>query len=163
MPQPTRLAVLPGTFDPVTLGHRDILDRAVRLFDRVVVAVFVNPGKSPIFSLDERIGFLREMASSWPTVEIDSFDGLLADYVRRRGASAIVRGVRTATEFADESHVALMNRHLYDGCETVFLLSSAATAHISSRLVREIATFGGSVEGLVAPSVAAALARRVRP
>lgn len=160
MSQTPRLAVFPGTFDPVTLGHRDLVARAARLFDRVVVAVFVNPAKAPLFSLDERLAFLRAAMAEHPTVEVDSFQGLVADYVRSRGAVAIVRGVRTATEFADESQVALMNRHLHLACETVFLASSAATAHISSRLVREIAAFGGSVDGLVSPAVAAALAAR---
>jgi pantetheine-phosphate adenylyltransferase len=160
MPTTPRVAIFPGTFDPVTEGHRDLITRAARLFDYLTVAVFINPTKTPSFSLDERLAFLREAVKPLSNVEVDAFEGLVADYVKRRGAVAVVRGVRTATEFAEESHMALMNRHLNAGCETVFLLSSASTAHISARLVREIASFGGAVDGLVSPAVAAALAAR---
>jgi pantetheine-phosphate adenylyltransferase len=161
MSHTSRLAVLAGTFDPVTHGHCDLIGRAVRLFDRVVVAALVNPAKQPLFTLDERLAMLTEATAGWPSVEVDTFDGLLAEYVRRRGASAVVRGLRSSTEFADESQVALMNRHLNPACETVFLVPSADTQHISSRLVREIAALGGPVDALVPPIAAAALARRL--
>lgn len=153
------LVVVPGTFDPITLGHLDLVARSARLFDRVVVAVLVNPAKTPLFPLDERVAMIRDAVGEWASVEVDTFDGLLADYVRRCGASAVVRGLRSSTEFADESQVALMNRHLNPECETIFLVPAADTLHISSRLVREIASRGGSVAGLVSSHVAGALAR----
>ena len=160
MSQSPRLAVVAGSFDPPTLGHVDLVERAVRLFDRVVVAVLHNRAKQPLFSVDERLALLRDLTASLPTVEVDQFDGLLADYVARRGAVAVVRGVRTAGEFSDEWSIALANRHLNPAFDTVFVVPSAATMHVSSRVVREIASFGGSVDGLVAPPVAAALAKK---
>jgi pantetheine-phosphate adenylyltransferase len=155
-----RLAIVPGTFDPVTNGHLDMIARAAALFDRVVVAVLVNPSKSPCLPLIDRIDHLRASVQSWPTVEVETFEGLLADYVRQRGAVAVVRGVRSATELSDESNMALMNRHLNPACETVFLVSPGSLQHISSRLVREIASHGGSLAGLVPDAVATALAKR---
>ena len=160
MSQSSRLAVVAGSFDPPTLGHVDLVERAVRLFDRVVVAVLHNRAKQPLFSVDERLALLRDLTAALPTVEVDQFDGLLADYVARRGAVAVVRGVRTAGEFSDEWSVALANRHLNPAFDTVFVVPSAATMHVSSRVVREIASFGGPIDGLVAPSVAAALAKK---
>ena len=158
-----RIAVFPGTFDPVTNGHLDIIERSLAIADRVIVAVLVNTGKQPLFALDERVALLCASLASMPEIEVETFDGLLADFVRRRGARLVVRGVRSAPEFAEESQMALMNRHLNPACETVFLATSPALAHIASRLVREIALVGGSVEGLVPPAVAEALKGRVRP
>lgn len=160
MSDANRLAVLAGSFDPPTNGHVDMIVRAATLFDRVVVALLVNPAKQPIFALDEREAMMRELVGHMPAVEIDTFDGLLADYVRRRKAVAVVRGLRTAAEFSEEWQMALMNRHLNPDCETVFIVPAAANMHISSRLVREIASLGGPVAGLVAPSVEARLTRR---
>lgn len=164
MSDSSRLAVVAGSFDPPTNGHVDLIERAMKLFDRVVVAVLVNPSKQPLFPTADRLAMMTEVldARRWP-VEIDTFDGLLADYVRRRGAAAIVRGLRTAGEFSDEFPVALMNRHLDPACETVFVVPAAATMHISSRLVREIASLGGPVDGLVPPGVAARLRHRFAP
>lgn len=156
----SRLAVVAGTFDPITNGHRDMIARATRLFDRVIVAVLVNPAKQPLFTTEERVGFIRDTIAPWPGVAVETFDGLLADFVRQRGAAAVVRGLRNANEFADETSVALMNRHLNADCETVFLVPAADVVHISSRLVREIASLGGPVEGLVPPIVEDALRRR---
>ncbi|MEO8483964.1 MAG: pantetheine-phosphate adenylyltransferase [Acidobacteriota bacterium] len=153
MSHASRLAVLAGSFDPPTNGHLDMIARAATLFDRVVVALLVNPAKQPLFALDERVAMMRELVGRMPTVEIDTFDGLLADYVRRRNAVAVVRGLRTASEFSEEWQVALMNRHLNPACETVFVVPAAENMQISSRLVREIASLGGSVTGLVAPSI----------
>jgi pantetheine-phosphate adenylyltransferase len=155
-----RLAVFAGTFDPVTHGHLDVVARGVALFDRLVVAVLVNPAKSPLLSLDDRVRLLRVAVARWPTVEVETFQGLLADYVAERHAVAVLRGIRSAAEFTDESQIAMMNRHLNPQCETVFLASSAAHLHISSRLVREIAGLGGSLAGLVPEHVAEALAHR---
>jgi pantetheine-phosphate adenylyltransferase len=159
MSDANRLAVLAGSFDPPTNGHVDMIARATTLFDRVVVALLVNPAKQPIFALDERVAMMRELVGHMPAVEIDTFDGLLADYVRKRKAVAVVRGLRTAAEFAEEWQMALMNRHLNPHCETVFIVPAAENMQISSRLVREIASLGGPVAGLVAPSVEARLTR----
>jgi pantetheine-phosphate adenylyltransferase len=156
-----RLAVVAGSFDPFTNGHLDLVDRASRLFDRVVVAVLVNRAKHTLFTLEERLEMLRAVLSDRAIVEVDSFDGLLVDYVRRRGAVAIVRGLRTTTEVAEEWPVAMMHRQFNPACETIFLLPGADTMHISSRIVREIASFGGPVDALVPPLVAARLAERL--
>lgn len=155
-----RLAVLAGSFDPPTNGHVDMIARAAKLFDRIVVALLVNPAKQPLFSLDERVAMVRELVGQMPAVEVDTFDGLLADYVRKRNAVAVVRGLRTAAEYSEEWQMALMNRHLNPACETVFVVPAAENVHISSRFVREIASLGGPVTGLVAPSVEARLVRR---
>ena len=155
-----RLAVLAGTFDPLTFGHLDLIARSRALFDRVVVAVLVNPAKTPLFSLDERVAMIAEVIADRPGVTVDTFGGLLAEYARRQGAVAIIRGLRGAAEFDAEQPMALMNRHLNPGCETVFIMPSADRMHISSRLVREIASLGGPVQGLVPSPVATRLARR---
>ena len=159
MSQTPRLAILAGSFDPPTNGHLDVITRAAALFDHVVVALLVNAAKQPLFTLDERVAMMREATAALPTVEVDTFKGLLADYLGKRHATAVVRGLRTATEFADEWQMALMNRHLNPACETVFLVPAAEHMHISSRLVREVASLGGSVAELVPPGVAARLAR----
>lgn len=157
-----RLAVFAGSFDPLTNGHLDVIERSVALFDRVVVAVLRNTGKTPLLSCEARVALIRASVVAWPSVEVDTFEGLLADYVRARGALVVVRGVRSAPEFAEEAQMALMNRHLNSACETVFLASSPAHLHIASRLVREIATLGGDVSGLVPVPVANALRQRLR-
>lgn len=162
MSDASRLAIVAGSFDPLTNGHVDLIERGVKLFDRVVVAVLVNPAKQPLFSIEERVEMIRAVAAARQLpVEVDTFSGLLADFARQRGATALVRGLRTADEFADEWPTALMNRHLEPGCETVFVVPAAATMHISSRLVREIASLGGPVDGLVPDVVAASLRRRL--
>jgi pantetheine-phosphate adenylyltransferase len=155
-----RLAVCAGSFDPLTNGHLDMIERSARLFDRVIVAILVNHAKQPMFTVDERVEMLHTALAPLARVEVDTFSGLLADYVRRRGAHAVIRGLRTATEFSVEWQMAMMNRHLAPGTETVFLLPSAGAAFISSRLVKEVAALGGSVEGLVPPIVADHLQRR---
>lgn len=164
MSDASRLAVVAGSFDPLTNGHVDLIERTMKLFNRVAVAVLVNPSKRPLFPIAERLTMITEVidARRWP-VEVDTFEGLLADYVRRRGAAAIVRGVRTAGEFSDEWPVALMNRHLDPSCETVFVVPGAATMHISSRLVREIASLHGPIDELVPPGVAERLRRHFAP
>jgi pantetheine-phosphate adenylyltransferase len=163
MPESFRLAVVPGSFDPLTNGHLDVITRCTRLFDRVVVAVLVNPSKTPLFSLDERVAMIKEATVRIAGIEVDSFEGLLADYAKRVGAVAIVRGLRTATEFSDEWPVAMMNRRMNTGCETVFVVPSTDYMYVSSRLVREIASLGGSVEDFVPPVVATRLAERLGP
>jgi pantetheine-phosphate adenylyltransferase len=160
MAQTARLAVVPGSFDPPTNGHLDMIVRTAALFDRVVVALLVNASKQPIFTLEERVAMMREIVAAIPNVEVDTFDGLLADYVRMRGASAVVRGLRTTTEYSEEWPMAQMNRHLNPACETIFLVPAPEHMPISARLVREIASLGGPLTGLVPPSVDAQLKRR---
>lgn len=155
-----RIAVYPGSFDPPTFGHVDIVTRASVLFDRVIIAVLTNPGKQPLFTVEERLAMLRDVFATQPTVTVDSFKGLLVDYAARHGATAIVRGLRNVTDFDYERQMALMNRHLDGATETVFLTPSAAVGHISSTLVREIVNVGGSVAGLVPPVVEERIRRR---
>jgi pantetheine-phosphate adenylyltransferase len=158
----TRTAVCPGTFDPITNGHLDIIRRAGRLFDRVVVAILNNAEKSPLFPVDEREALVREALRDLPGVSVDSFDGLLVDYARSQGAVAIVRGLRAISDFEYELQMAMMNRRLDEVMETVFLMPSEAYSFLSSRLVREVVMLGGKVEGLVPPVVARALDTRLR-
>ena len=143
------VAVCPGSYDPVTNGHVDIVRRATALFDEVVVAVLANPGKAGLFALDERVDLLRVSLAELPGVRVDAVGGgLLVDYARSVGASALVKGLRSGTDFAYELPMALMNRHL-TGLETVFLPGAAAFEHVSSSLVKEVASYGGDVRGLV--------------
>ena len=160
MANPQRLAIYPGSFDPLTNGHVDIISRGARLFDRVVVAILLNPGKQPLFSVDERVAIVREVFAGTPNVEVDTFQGLLVDYVRRRKASVIVRGLRAVADFEYELQMALMNRHLSADLETVFMMPAEQYTYVSSRLIKEIAALGGSLTGLVPASVEARLERR---
>ena len=155
-----RIAVYPGTFDPVTHGHLDLADRGRRHFDRLIIAILRNKDKQALFDVEERTEMLREAISEFPNVEVDSFDGLLVDYAKRVGASVILRGIRAITDFEYEMQMTMMNRKLAPGVETVFLMPSETYSYVSSRLVREIAALGGSVDGLVPANVARALARR---
>ena len=155
------LAVYPGSFDPVTHGHLDIIRRGSRLFDRIVVAILRNPEKKPLFSLQERRGVLARATSGIPNVSVDSFDGLLVDYARRRGARVIVRGLRALSDFEYEFQMALMNRRLDASIETVFMMPSETYSYLSSRLVKEVVRLGGSVTGLVPPEVECRLGIRV--
>ena len=152
-PPSGRLAIFPGSFDPLTNGHVDIILRSAHLFERVVVAVLVNPEKQPLFSPDERIGIIREVFREYPNIEVESFDGLLVAYARRRRASAIVRGIRAVSDFEYEFQMALMNRHLAPGLETVFIMPAEQYTYISSRLIKEVFTLGGEITGLVPPIV----------
>ena len=155
-----RLAIYPGSFDPLTNGHVDIIDRAVRLFDRLVVAVLVNPVKQPLYRHDERVAIIREVFAGRPEIEAETFDGLLVDVAHRRQASAVVRGIRGASDFEFEWQMALMNRHLDPAFDTVFLVPSERFTYVSATLVREIAALGGPLTGLVPPAVEARLASR---
>ena len=157
-----RTVVFPGTFDPLTNGHVDLIERGTRLFERVVVAILINPAKQPLFPLDDRIAMIREVFAGRDTVTVESYSGLLVDFVRRHRAVAVMRGLRGATDFDYERQMALMNRHLSSEMDAIFLVPSAATAHISATLVREIAAVGGSVSGLVPAAVEARFAR-LRP
>ena len=155
-----RLAVYPGSFDPLTNGHVDIILRGARLFDRIVVAILVNAEKQPLFSLEDRIALVRETFKDEPKVEVDTFQGLLVDYVSGREATVIVRGLRAVSDFEFEMQMALMNRHLCPGVETVFMMPAEQYTYVSSRLVKEVAALGGSVNGLVPPNVESRLAIR---
>ena len=150
-----RLAICPGSFDPVTAGHVDLVRRAAAVFDRVVVAVLVNEQKQPLLPAADRVALARAVFAGDARVEVDTFDGLLVDYARRRGARAVVRGLRSAADFEDERPMALMNRRLHGALETVFLVPSPDVLAISSRLVKEIWRLGGDIGGLVPPAVEA--------
>lgn len=156
----SRIALYPGSFDPPTLGHHDLITRAAQLADRLVVAVAVNPAKHPLFTTEERLDLLKRSIGADSRVSFVAFEGLLADYAKRIGASFIVRGVRAAGDFEYELQMALMNRHLHTGLETVFLVPASGLTYVSASLVREVARFGGDVTQLVHPVVAEALARR---
>lgn len=158
-----RIAIYPGSFDPLTNGHADLIRRSIRLFDRVVIALLVNARKQPLFSLEERVGMIREVFKDEPRVAVETFDGLLVEYARRRRASAIIRGLRGGADLDYEMQMALMNRHLQPGVDTVFLLPAEQYAYVSSTLVKEVMSLGGSVRGLVPPAVEAQLAARQSP
>ena len=143
------LAVYPGSFDPLTNGHVDIISRGARLFDRIIVAILVNAEKSPLFTMDERIEITRSVFKTHQNVEVDTFDGLLVDYVERRAAQVIVRGLRAVSDFEFEFQMALMNQRLKPKIETVFMMPAEQYTYISSRLIKEVFSLGGRVEGLV--------------
>ena len=153
-------AVYPGSFDPITNGHLDLIDRGVRLFDRIIVALLRNEDKEPLLPLAERIEIVRAVVSRYPSVSVESFDGLLVDYARSRGAQAIVRGLRALSDFEYEFQMALMNRRLEPDVETVFMMPSEAYSYVSSRLVKEVVRLGGDVAGLVPPEVIVRLKAR---
>jgi pantetheine-phosphate adenylyltransferase len=153
----TVTAVYSGTFDPITLGHEDVVNRASQMFDKVVVAVATAHHKKTMFSLDERLAMAQELTQNLSNVTVLPFTGLLCDFVQSQGARVIVRGLRSVTDYDYETQMAGMNRHLAPEVDTVFLHTSATVQHISSTLVREIATLGGKVEGLVSPAVLKAL------
>ena len=157
-----RTGVYPGTFDPITLGHLDIIRRAAHLVDRLVVGVTTNPAKSPMFTLDERLEMVRRETRGFAgDIRIVSFDSLLMDFAEREGASMIIRGLRAVADFEYEFQMAGMNQQLNDRIETVFLMADVALQPIASRLVREIALYGGDVAKFVTPAVAADMAERV--
>ena len=155
------LAVFPGSFDPLTNGHVDIIARGARLFDRIVVAILVNAEKLPLFTIQERVEIVREVFHPQPNVEVDTFDGLLVDYVERRQAQVIVRGLRAVSDFEYEFQMALMNRRLNGRIETVFMMPAEQYTYISSRLIKEVFSLGGRVHGLVPELVEQRLREKV--
>jgi len=155
-------ALCPGSFDPPTNGHIDVIERAARYFDGVCVAVIANPSKSALFTLEERTEMLHDVLAHVDKVEIDSFDGLLVDFARRKGLTIIVKGLRAVSDFEYELQMAQMNAALLEGLDTMFVTAKPAWSFLSSSLVKEVARFGGNVEGLVPPIVAKALAERFR-
>jgi pantetheine-phosphate adenylyltransferase len=164
-PRNACVAVCPGSFDPLTMGHVDIIERAARLYDRVIVAVLLNLDKRPLFTVEERVGIIEEVFAGHGNVSVDTFEGLLVDYARQKGASVIVRGLRAVSDFEYEFQMALMNRHLAPGIETTFLMPAEQYTYISSRLIKEVFSLGGSVDGLVPPVVETKLQarRQARP
>jgi len=158
----TRRAVYPGTFDPPTLGHLDIIERAAHLFDELIVAVGVNSSKSPLLSVDQRLDALSELTSKYPNVQVATFKGLLADYCRSVGAHSIVRGLRAVADFEYEFQIAMANRKLNPDVDSVFLMTSWEYSFLSSSVVREVATLGGDISSMVPPSVASLLEGVVR-
>lgn len=156
------IAVYPGTFDPITLGHEDVVRRAAQLFGHIIVAVAAGHHKKAMFSLEERMDMAREAVKAYPNVQVESFDGLMRDFVVTRGAKAMVRGLRAVTDFDYEFQLAGMNRSLMPDVETVFLTPGDKFQFISSTFVREIATLGGEVDKFVSPSVNQRLLEKVR-
>jgi pantetheine-phosphate adenylyltransferase len=155
-------AIYPGTFDPITNGHSDLVQRASRLFDKVIVAIAANPNKTPMFNLEERVNLAHEVLDGLENVEICGFDSLLADFARERGATVILRGLRAVSDFEYEFQLAGMNRHLVPEVETIFLTPAEKYTFISSSLVKEVATLGGEVGDFVDTKVKAALQNRMR-
>ncbi len=155
-----RTAIYPGSFDPPTRGHEDLVRRSLALCDRLIVAVALNSSKQPLFSVEERLGLLRTTLGGDPAVTIEAFDGLLVDFAKKVGAGMVVRGLRAVADFEYEFQMALMNRQLHPQLETVFLVPAVDLTYLSSSLVREVARHGGDVSALVHPEVGAALTRK---
>ncbi len=156
----TRIAIYPGSFDPPTRGHEDLIRRSLLLSDRLIVAVAVNVAKEPLFTVEQRLEMLRAAVGDDPRIEFVSFEGLLAEFARKVGASVVIRGLRAVSDFEYEFQMALMNRQLHPSLETVFLVPALDLTYLSSSLVREVARFGGDVTALVHPTVAEALRAR---
>jgi len=152
-----RTVIYPGSFDPLTNGHLDVIERAAKLFDRVVVAVAASESKHPLFALEERLALVQQAVADLPNVEADSFDGLLIHYVEQRGAQAVVRGLRAVSDFEFEFQLALMNRKLNERIETIFMMPKDTYTFLSSRIVKEIARLGGDVSAFVPAHVQIAL------
>jgi len=155
-----RIALYPGSFDPVTRGHLDILERACLVFDRVVVGVLGNPSKSPLFTTEERVDLIRRSIEDTPQIEVDTFDGLTVDFAQHVGAIAIVRGLRVTSDFENEFQMTLMNRRLNPDVHTVFLMTSFSNVFISSSIIKEVFRLGGAIDDAVPPASAEALRRK---
>ena len=157
------IAIYPGTFDPPTNGHLDLINRGAKIFDQLVVSILRNPEKTPLFSLDERREMLEILVKRWDNVRVDTFDGLLVDYAAEQGAQAVLRGIRAVSDYEYELQMALMNRKLDPGLETIFMMPAEAYSYLSSRLVREIGMLGGSVHDLVPELVEQKLREKLHP
>jgi pantetheine-phosphate adenylyltransferase len=156
-----RHAIYPGTFDPITNGHLDIIERAIALFDIVTIGVTTNPAKNPLFSVEERVAMIREVTRQFGNVRVDSFTGLLVDYAQRLGALAIIRGLRAISDFEYEFQMALVNRKISDGIVTVFLMPNEKYTYLNSTIVKELSTFGGDVSRFVPPEIEALLKQKI--
>jgi pantetheine-phosphate adenylyltransferase len=152
-----KIAVYPGTFDPVTNGHIDIIKRSLTIFDQVIIAVALNPKKAPMFKVSERVEMTKEATQDLSRITVEPFDGLLVDYVKNKKATAIIRGLRAVSDFEYELQMALMNRKLDQAIETVFLMPSEEYSYLTSTLIKEVASHGGETKGLVPPHVAKTL------
>jgi pantetheine-phosphate adenylyltransferase len=157
-----KIGVYPGTFDPITNGHTDLITRSLRVFDKVIVAVAHNPSKHPLFGLDERVDMVKLAIKDVPNVEVEPFNGLLVDYIKHRGVRAVIRGLRAISDFEYEMQMALINRKLDQGFETVFFMPSEEYSYLTSSIVKEVASFGGSLTDFVHPEVAQRLHDRLR-
>ncbi len=157
-----KVAIYPGTFDPITNGHLDIIERAIKMFDTVIVTIARNSSKNPLFTDQERVELIREAVKGWKQVEVDSFEGLLVDYARKRKAAIVLRGLRAISDFEYEFQLALTNRKLNDELETVFLMPSESYTYLNSTIVREIARLGGDVSDFVPPAVKRAFEKKFR-
>ncbi|MDI6765558.1 MAG: pantetheine-phosphate adenylyltransferase [Bacteroidota bacterium] len=157
-----KIAIYPGTFDPITYGHIDIIERAGEIFDKVIVMVAQNPGKQPLFSNSERVMMIKKVVSKYKNVEVDSYDGLLVEFAKRKKATAIVRGLRAISDFEYEFQMALMNRKLEDNITTVFLMPHEKYTYLNSSLVREIARLGGDVTEFIPPVVRQILSKKIK-
>jgi len=155
-----RKVIYPGTFDPVTYGHIDLIKRAIELFDAVVVTVAINPGKAPLFSTEERVSMLKESLKEFPNVSVDSFDGLVVDHAKIVGATCILRGLRAVSDFEYEFQMALMNRKLANNIATVFLMPHEKFTYLNSTIIRNLASLKSDVSEFVPPTVAAALKKK---
>lgn len=157
------VAIYPGTFDPLTNGHLDLIQRGSKIFDELIVAILKNPEKDPLFTINERKEVLLRMTKRYPNVKVDVFNGLLVDYARSKGATAVLRGIRAISDYEYELQMALMNRKLDPGIETVFMMPAEAYSYLSSRLVKEIYQLGGSIRGLVPELVEQRLKKKIKP
>ncbi|WP_400163392.1 pantetheine-phosphate adenylyltransferase [Brevibacillus sp. TJ4] len=157
------IAVCSGSFDPVTYGHLDIISRSANIFDKVIVAILINPNKKSLFSVEERVELMRDSVRHLPNVEVDSFEGLLIHYMQKKGANVIIRGLRSVTDFEYEMPLAAMNRQLNHEVETFFMMTSSQYSYLSSSLVKEAASYQASVSGLVPPVVEEALKKKLLP
>jgi pantetheine-phosphate adenylyltransferase len=157
-----KIAVYPGTFDPITHGHSDIIRRGFRMFEKLIVAVAPNPSKHPLFNLEERLDMLGLVTLYMPNLEVTTFDGLLVDFVHKSGAHAILRGLRAISDFEHEFQMALINRKLAESVETVFLMPSEEYSYLSSTIIKDVANHGGSLKDFVHPEVARRLQERIR-
>ena len=151
--QAPRVAIYPGSFDPLTNGHVDIIERGAKIFDAIIVAILVNVEKTPLFSESERIAIIKDVFKAHKNVQAETFSGLLVDYAQKKNATVLVRGLRAVSDFEYEFQMALMNRHLAPGLETVFMMPDEKYTYISSRLIKEVFTLGGEITGLVPPIV----------
>ncbi len=158
---PSVIALYPGSFDPITNGHLDLIQRGSRLFDKLIVSILRNDSKEPLFSVEERTEMLCEVVHVYPNVEVDSFDGLLVDHAAAQSATVLLRGIRAISDYEYELQMALMNRRLSPGIETIFMMANEAYSFISSRLVKEVFGLGGNISGLVPPTVESRLQRRL--